>query len=213
MPRGKAPTTRTPPSRIHKRQSSSSATTREAITNPTGSRQSKRIKASTAKTPTSKGVTVPPKKSKYFEGSDSDDDRDEQELSQGDGQEEASDYDDGGASASHVSSPTPSSSDKESYYSDDATMKGRRKQVSKKQTGTASTKPQSTTAGVVEKGNELWRQGVKAGLGPGKAVFIERPRPRDDGGIKYVPERIHPNTMAFLKDLEANNEREWLKSE
>ncbi len=54
---------------------------------------------------------------------------------------------------------------------------------------------------------------MKAGLGPGKAVFIERPKPRGDGGVKYVPGRIHPNTMAFLEDLKRNNEREWMKSE
>ncbi|RMZ81339.1 hypothetical protein DV738_g2144, partial [Chaetothyriales sp. CBS 135597] len=30
----------------------------------------------------------------------------------------------------------------------------------------------------------LWREGVKTGLGPGKQVFIEKPKPRGDGGIK-----------------------------
>jgi uncharacterized protein (TIGR02453 family) len=61
------------------------------------------------------------------------------------------------------------------------------------------------------KGQNLWREGVKAGLGPGKAIFIEKPKPRGDGGIKHVPERIHPNTMAFLGDLKKNNDRQWLK--
>lgn len=58
----------------------------------------------------------------------------------------------------------------------------------------------------------MWREGVKTGLGPGKQVFIEKPKPRGDGGIKYVGDRIHPNTMLFLADLKANNDREWLKS-
>ena len=53
---------------------------------------------------------------------------------------------------------------------------------------------------------------MKTGLGPGKQVIIERPKPRGDGGIQYVPEKVHPNTMAFLKDLKHNNDREWLKS-
>jgi hypothetical protein len=70
----------------------------------------------------------------------------------------------------------------------------------------------SAISTVLEKGKELWRAGVSTGLGPGKQVFIEKPKPRGDGGIKYVPERIHPHTMAFLKDLKNNNDREWLKS-
>jgi hypothetical protein len=43
--------------------------------------------------------------------------------------------------------------------------------------------------------------------------FISLPKLRDTGGIEYEPERIHPNTMEFLKDLKANNTRSWLKSE
>jgi hypothetical protein len=65
---------------------------------------------------------------------------------------------------------------------------------------------------VLENGKELWRHGVRTGLGPGKQIFIEKPKPRGDGGIKYVPGKIHPNTMEFLKDLKKNNDREWLKS-
>ena len=63
------------------------------------------------------------------------------------------------------------------------------------------------------KGQELWREGIRTGLGPGKEVFIKLPGPRDDGGISYEDGTIHPNTVAFLKDLKQNNEREWLKRE
>jgi hypothetical protein len=63
------------------------------------------------------------------------------------------------------------------------------------------------------KNKDLWREGVKTGLGPGKAVFIERPKPRGDGGVKYVDDRIHPNTMTFLEELKENNDREWMKRE
>jgi hypothetical protein len=42
--------------------------------------------------------------------------------------------------------------------------------------------------------------------------FIPLPKLRDTGGIDYKPETVHPNTMAFLKDLKANNKRSWLKS-
>jgi len=61
------------------------------------------------------------------------------------------------------------------------------------------------------KGQELWREGVKTGLGPGTEVFIKKPKARDAGGIDYVDNTIHPNTMLFLADLKENNERQWLK--
>jgi hypothetical protein len=42
-------------------------------------------------------------------------------------------------------------------------------------------------------------------------MVIELPREKDPGDIPYEDERIHPNTMEFLKDLKKNNKREWLK--
>ncbi len=219
MPRRKAVTTKPPPSKSHKRELSSSANPNTTTTTP-GSRQSKRIKASAENTPTTEGRKLKPEKSKYFEGPGSDDGENEdqpEDSTEVQLEGETSGYEDKDASASHASSATPSSassSEEEAYDSDDAPKKRqKKKQVNTKQTGNGSTKSEPTTGGLIEKGKELWRQGIKAGLGPGKAVFIERPKPRGDGGIKYVPERIHPNTMAFLGDLKANNEREWLKSE
>ncbi|KAK9769254.1 hypothetical protein SCAR479_14074 [Seiridium cardinale] len=44
-----------------------------------------------------------------------------------------------------------------------------------------------------------------------RVEFIPLPKLRDTGGIDYEPETVHPNTMAFLKDLKANNKRTWLK--
>ncbi|ROV89369.1 hypothetical protein VPNG_10129 [Cytospora leucostoma] len=35
---------------------------------------------------------------------------------------------------------------------------------------------------------------------------------RDTGGVDYEDDRLHKNTMLFLKDLKANNNRKWLKS-
>lgn len=46
-----------------------------------------------------------------------------------------------------------------------------------------------------------------------KTTFIPLPKLRDTGGIDYADDRLHPNTLAFLKDLKANNKRSWLKSE
>ena len=72
----------------------------------------------------------------------------------------------------------------------------------------------SSSGGAVSKaakGQELWRPGVKTGLGPGKQVFIALPKARGEGGVRYQDGRIHPNTMLFLGELKANNDREWLK--
>lgn len=63
------------------------------------------------------------------------------------------------------------------------------------------------------KGAELWRPGVKTGLGPGTQVIVKKPKARETGSTPYTDDTIHPNTMLFLGDLAANNDREWLKSE
>lgn len=59
---------------------------------------------------------------------------------------------------------------------------------------------------------ELWKAGVKTGLGPGKQVIIKKPKARPAGKTPYVDEFLHPNTFHFLADLKANNQRAWLKS-
>lgn len=56
---------------------------------------------------------------------------------------------------------------------------------------------------------ELWKHGAE--IAPGTQVIIKRPKARDAGSVPYADETIHPNTMLFLKDLAANNERQWLK--
>ncbi|KAK8100708.1 hypothetical protein PG999_011082 [Apiospora kogelbergensis] len=45
-----------------------------------------------------------------------------------------------------------------------------------------------------------------------RVTFEPLPQLRDTGGIEYEDTRIHPNTLAFLKDLKANNKRSWLKA-
>ncbi|KAK0617075.1 hypothetical protein B0T14DRAFT_538715 [Immersiella caudata] len=47
---------------------------------------------------------------------------------------------------------------------------------------------------------------------PLKVTFIPTPKLRDTGGVDYVDHKLHHNTLAFLKDLKANNKRDWLKS-
>lgn len=46
---------------------------------------------------------------------------------------------------------------------------------------------------------------------PPKVTFIPLPKLRDTGGVPYTDETLHKNTMLFLKDLKAHNERPWLK--
>ncbi|KAK9468864.1 hypothetical protein V1512DRAFT_258095 [Lipomyces arxii] len=42
-----------------------------------------------------------------------------------------------------------------------------------------------------------------------REIFIPKESTRGLGGVEYVPDNIHPNTMHFLRDLKRNNEREW----
>ncbi|KAL1589892.1 hypothetical protein WHR41_01292 [Cladosporium halotolerans] len=93
--------------------------------------------------------------------------------------------------------------DDEVYESESDQPKARRKSSSKK-SATGTTK--SST-----KGSELWREGVKTGLGPGQQVIIKKPKARPAGKVPYTDDTIHPNTLLFLKDLKGNNNREWLK--
>ena len=56
----------------------------------------------------------------------------------------------------------------------------------------------------------LWKHGAK--LVPGTKVVFKKPKPRAAGNVPYDDRTIHPNTMLFLADLAANNDRQWLKS-
>lgn len=47
---------------------------------------------------------------------------------------------------------------------------------------------------------------------PPKITFIPLPKMRDTGGVDYEDDRLHKNTLLFLKDLKANNTRPWLKT-
>jgi hypothetical protein len=192
-----------------------------ATSSTPGSRASKRLKESATSSPSTG------KKSKYFEGPNSDDEEEENDDEPPSPDEEASDFnggdDDDSAAESSSASPSPSASeDEDDYNSEEERKKPKKKQQQQRgrkpgRRTTAAESGAAAAAGIVDKvvtaGKELWRAGVKTGLGPGKQVFIERPKPRGDGGIKYVPGRIHPNTMAFLADLKQHNDREWLKCE
>ncbi len=75
-----------------------------------------------------------------------------------------------------------------------------------------ATSTPKTSAAIIIKENDLLRPGVKTGLGPGTEVVIKKPKARSAGKTPYRDDTIHPNTILFLEDLKANNERQWLKS-
>lgn len=45
-----------------------------------------------------------------------------------------------------------------------------------------------------------------------QVTIIPLTKMRDTGGVDYEDDRLHKNTLLFLKDLKANNVRSWLKS-
>lgn len=119
-------------------------------------------------------------------------------------EQEASGYEDEDGSVSELS--TPASEEEEDGYS--SAEEAPRKQKSNSRHRGANGAENSAKA---VKGKELWRPGVKSDLAPGEEVFIKLPKAREAGSTPYKDETIHPNTMAFLKDLKQNNDREWLK--
>ncbi|KAL9626117.1 MAG: hypothetical protein Q9204_007567 [Flavoplaca sp. TL-2023a] len=210
MPRGRpitsAPktTTSTPLKRALPPNSDSTTLTPPA-------RQSKRLKSSPLTSSTTKTT---PKKSPYFTKSPSSEPESEIEA-------EASGYEDEDASASAISSPPKSEEedDEEEYVSSEEDKKPKRKAkggsakkaVTNGKGSTAGEVVAATAKAIMQKGKELWRPGVKSDLAPGEEVFIKLPKARGDGGVRYQEGIIHPNTMLFLGDLKANNDREWLK--
>ncbi|KAI9854527.1 MAG: hypothetical protein M1824_000292 [Vezdaea acicularis] len=178
-----------------RRSRTSAATTAKraapATIETTPTRQSKRVKTTAG---ASNGVSASPRKSKYFEGSE------EPESSVGG---EASGYEDDDASAVLTSDESEEGFDAEDSHEEAV---GRSKRSAKK-------------GGVVQvalargkgKGSELWRPGVKTGLGPGQQVIVKKPKAREAGDVAYQEDTIHPNTMLFLGDLKRNNDRDWLK--
>jgi hypothetical protein len=130
-----------------------------------------------------------------------DDDDDEDELTSAP-EDDLSEF--GSAHDSDDAGDDDDDDNDDEYESEVEESKSRRKSSSKKVT-TGKSKSVS--------GGELWREGVKTGLGPGQQVVIKKPKARPAGKVPYSDGSIHPNTLLFLKDLKANNNREWLKSE
>lgn len=175
----------------------SSTPSKRASESATPMRQSKRIKSS----PITSSKTTP-KKSPYFEHPDSSEPESESEIGK-----EASGYEDEDESASLVSSPPESGVDEET--DEDASEHNAPKK--QKRGRPAKSNGNSVVVSAGKKGQELWRPGAKINAAPGEAVFIKLPKAREAGKVPYTDSTIHPNTILFLKDLRANNDREWLK--
>jgi hypothetical protein len=189
MPRNAKASNKTTPAaaKSHKRQLSESM----PLATP-GSRASKRIKESTEKERSTGKST--PTKSKYFQESGSEADND----GAAEDDDEESGYGDDGVSETEDASS--GEVETEDDYDSEESDKARRRKPSRgaKNNGGIIRGVQSAVDAVIEKGSELWREGVRTGLGHGKEVIIAKPKPRSDGGIAYVPSKIHPNTMAFV---------------
>lgn len=143
------------------------------------------------------GVKSTTKKSKYFEPESSAEPEDSESEGDSGSAYEDQDQEEDQESSDHQSEPEePSESEEES-------------KVAKAKQGKQARNATSDADAL--KGKELWREGVRTGLGPGKEVFIPKPKARDAGGVAYEDETLHPNTKLFLQDLAENNEREWLK--
>lgn len=167
---------------------------------PAGDGDTKRKRYSTGST-----VKSTAKKSKYFEGSDSDEPVSEDDS--GSAYEEAEGPDEGGDPATENSE----SEEEEVEAKPKPKRRGRPSGGAKAQKQKTDNVIEDLPTAEAVRGKELWREGVKTGLGPGKEVFIKKPKARDLGGVDYQDDTIHPNTMLFLKDLKKNNERQWLK--
>lgn len=140
--------------------------------------------------------------SQYFEseapGSNDDVDRVEPEDATVSEQEDHSDFGDDAEESG------PSDAEESDEYDSEDELKSRKKSTLRKST--------SSSAAIRAGGEDVWRPDVKAGLGPGKQVIIKKPKARAAGKVPYSDETIHPNTLLFLQDLKANNDRQWLKS-
>ncbi|KAK4986485.1 hypothetical protein LTR66_007862 [Elasticomyces elasticus] len=171
---------------------------KRAATTVTGSEQPKRTRTKDQLLTDDKA----PEKSQYFTREASEDqnfDASSAERSDDAGDGEESAYEDQATVAVSLSE----AEDDELDYSSDEDDKTKKR--------AAPRKGATMSATIRTKGKELWRPGVKTGLGPGTQVIIEKPKARAAGRTPYLEHTIHPNTMLFLRDLKVNNDREWLK--
>jgi hypothetical protein len=190
------------------RRSSRHSNAYESTTPLTAEKQSQHKRAAShteSKTHESKKVKKlqsTPTKSQYFHSDEDNDPADEDhhsiEDTTTDENSGGSDFADDSISAA---SDIASVSDDEDDASDDEPTPRKR-----------MVKGKPSPAAMRSANSEVWRAGVKTGLGPGREVIIKKPKARPAGKVPYQDDTIHPNTLLFLEELKNNNNREWLKS-
>ncbi|KAK5691354.1 hypothetical protein LTR17_025661 [Elasticomyces elasticus] len=154
------------------------------------------IPSSDAKRP--KTVKSTPTKSQYFHPDESGEDKGDSpnassnDVSMDDADDAASEFDEDRG----VEESSDAEEDQDDYDSEEET-KSRSKPRTLK--GPKTTVPQRP------------KTGESAVLEPGTQVIIKKLKARPAGKTPYSDDKIHPNTLLFLKDLAANNNREWLK--
>lgn len=137
--------------------------------------------------------TATPTKSEYFKSPDDDDDDDDES---GDESPKAGDNASAFGSDDEGVQST-SEADEGDDYESEANSKLRKR---------------ATPRGSTATGSGISTTNSGTGLGPGKQLIIQKLKPRAAGKIPYTDDSIHPNTFLFLEELEANNDRAWLKS-
>ncbi|KXT02513.1 hypothetical protein AC578_4192 [Pseudocercospora eumusae] len=138
----------------------------------------------------SKAANATPTKSQYFQADDSQqDDTDEDKAASSPDAHDLSesDFDDDNSPAEE----SPGDEDSDTEHEDSANGRHAKNRTS-----------------VRTKNDAGWKT---TGLEPGVEVIQKKPKARPAGKVAYANETIHPNTLLFLKDLKANNRREWLK--
>ncbi|KAK0326309.1 hypothetical protein LTR82_003056 [Friedmanniomyces endolithicus] len=144
------------------------------------------IPRSEAKRPKTKKAT--PTKSQHFQA-DEDAEDEEGEQSSGDDDVDSAFDDVGDASSSEAG---PADDDFDSGGENEP--KQRKKPAPRKTARTPGAAPA--------------HEGQETSLEPGTQLIIRKPKARPAGKTPYNDSTIHPNTLLFLKDLAANNNRE-----
>ncbi len=139
---------------------------------------------------------------------DSDSDGAVKTTKKGRGKKKDEDEDDAEVSDFESANDESSSSEPEPDDSDSEEDTEHKTGTLRRTPGKKTTLPSHQKSSAKEK--DLWKEGAK--LEPGTRLVIKKPKAREPGKTPYTDQTIHPNTMLFLKDLAANNDRQWLKS-
>lgn len=146
----------------------------------------------------SKNQKATPTKSQYFKGGDDQDHEVAAEDEVDESEELTSENEDGSEFGDGSESASLSEADDDDNYGSDRDDSPK----SRKKTSITKTAAPSTDVHATE--SENWKPGSTQ-------VVIKRPKARPAGKTPYSDETIHPNTLLFLQELKANNQRSWLK--